>query len=104
MTGRDQRGGEQLVEQDRRIAVHVDVDADVELARHRFQPPMAVAVQVDRAAVLSVPAPERVMAQDEPPAGKLDLGIIGDARPSGRGERRIGIVVAAQQVLGAVEP
>ena len=50
----------QVVEQDRGKVV--TVDADVELTRHRLQPSMAVPMQVQGTAVLSIPASERVMA------------------------------------------
>lgn len=44
------------------------------------------------------------MPQDERTAFDLDLGIVADARPARCGARGIGIVVAAEQVLGSVEP
>ncbi len=93
--------GQQLRQRDRRPAMHVH--ADVELARHRLQPSMAVTVQVERAHVLPVPAAERVVTQDEGVAVLLDLDIGGGAGPALRRQRGVGVVVAAQQVLRAVQ-
>ncbi|GLU24685.1 hypothetical protein SLE2022_405900 [Rubroshorea leprosula] len=80
------------------------IDADVELARHRLELPMAVAVEVDRALVLPAPRSERVVAQHQRAPVHLDLGIVGHARPACRGARAVRIVVAADQMLAAVQP
>src|SRR5437868_11006671 len=58
-------------------------------------------MQIDAAAVHPLPAAERVMAEHEVHAVELQFGIARDARPT-RG-LRLGVVVAEDQVLLAVE-
>jgi hypothetical protein len=43
------------------------IDANVELAWHRLQPSMTVAMQIDRASAHVAPGPERVVAQNKQP-------------------------------------
>ena len=54
-------------------------------------------VQIDAAAVHALPAPERVMAEDEVDPVDPQLGIMGDALPTVGLRHRI--VVAEDQVL-----
>jgi hypothetical protein len=82
----------------------VAIDANVELARHRFQPSVTVPMQVQRTAVLPIPASERVVAQNKQSAVHLDFRIVPDASPAVGRQRRIRIVIATEQVLGAVQP
>ena len=65
------------------------VDADVELARQGLEAAVAVAVELERAAVLAVPGAQRVVAQDQAVAVEVELGIVPDRWPSraGRGSR-----------------
>lgn len=50
-----------------------DIHPHIILAQVRLQPPMAVAMQVDRAAAHIVPGPERVVAEHEARAIDHDL-------------------------------
>ena len=80
------------------------IDADIVLARKRLQLAVAVPMKVDRAAMLAVPAPERVMAEDEPAPLRLHLVIIAHARPARQIAYALGIVVAADEVNASVQP
>jgi hypothetical protein len=101
LVGAAQARAEDLVERHRRPIPAID--AHVVLARQRLQSSMAVAVEVGRAPVLTVPGSERVMAKHEATPVELELGIIADARPAGgRGGRGL-VVVAADKMLGPVE-
>ena len=64
---------------------------------------MAVAVELEAAAMLAVPGPQRIVAQHQPPALDLDLGIVAHARPARQRADRRRVVVAADQLLGAVQ-
>jgi hypothetical protein len=94
-------GPDQAFEQD--WCEVVAIDADVELARHRFQPSVTVPMQVQRTAVLPIPASERVVAQNKRSVVQLDFRVVPDACPTVRRERRIGIVIATEQVFAAVQ-
>lgn len=78
------------------------IHADVMLAEHGFQLAVAVAMQVDRAAVLAIPAPERIMAEDQAMVALRHFGVVADASPALHLAGRNGIIVAPDQVLGAV--
>src|SRR5437764_15146748 len=77
------------------------IGADVELPRQGLQPAMAVAMQVDTAAIHPLPAAERVMAKHEIDPIEFQLGIIRDAFPALW--LRLRVVVAEDQVLPAAE-
>ena len=75
------------------------VDADVELARQRGEAAMAVAVQVDGAPVLPVPGAQRIVAEDQPPAVLLELGVVADAGPAGQSRIAAGSLLPAIRCL-----
>src|SRR2546423_15056883 len=58
------------------------IGADVELPRQGLQPAMAVAMQVDTAAIYPLPAAERVMAKDGIDPIEFQFGIIHDDFPT----------------------
>src|SRR5690349_2892237 len=64
------------------------IDADVELALERLEPAMAVAMQIDRAAMNAVPGAEWIMAEHQPDALQRQLRIGLHARPFERAHRR----------------
>ncbi len=67
------------------------VDADVELPRQRLQATVAVAVELERAAVLAVPGPQGIVAQDQALAVEVEFRIVADGGPAGQlAERRAG--------------
>ena len=64
---------------------------------------MTVAVQIDRAAVLAVPAPERIVTKHQHVIVDRELRVILHARPSSGLAGCNRIIVAAYQVLRAVQ-
>ena len=98
---RPARLGQDRVKVDR--AEVPDVDTYVDLTGQRLQTAMAVAVQVECAAVLAVPSTQGIMAENEAAALELELGVVLNAGPAGEGSDRRWIVVAGDQVLGAVQ-
>src|SRR4028118_801270 len=73
------------------------------LAEHRLQAAVAVAVEVEGAAVLAVPAAEGVVAKHKGEAVQFKLEIVLHAGPTYRSDGGGRIAVAADEVLGAVE-
>src|SRR5437763_16534956 len=90
---------QKLVQGDRPEIAHIG--ADIELPRQGFQPAVAVAVQIDAAAIHALPAAERVMAEHEIDAVEFQFGVIRNATPALR--LRLRIVVAEDQVLSSSE-
>ena len=70
-------GWSQLRQRDRPEAARIH--ADVKLARHRLELAMAVAMQVDGATMLPVPASERIMAEHQRLPFGLQLCIVAHA-------------------------
>ncbi len=66
-------GSQQLLQRDGRVVPNIDPDID--LTRQRLEPPMAMTMQVQCAAMLTIPATERIVAQHEIAAAPLDLRI-----------------------------
>lgn len=79
------------------------VDADVELPRGRLKPSVGVAVQVYRTLSHLIPSPESVVAQDEMIAVLAEFRVMLDTRPTFGTRCRLGIIVADNQMLPAVE-
>src|SRR5258705_745909 len=77
------------------------IGADVELPREGLEAAMAVAMQVDTAAIHPLPAAKRVMAKHEIDPIEFQLGIIRDAFPALG--LRLRVVVAKDQVLSSGE-
>jgi len=78
------------------------ISAHIELPRQRLQSAVAVPVQIDAAAIHTLPAAERIMAEHEVDLGDPQFGIMGNALPILGLRHRI--VVAEDQVLSSVEP
>ena len=80
-----------------------DVDTYIDLTGQRSQTAMAMAVQVECATVLTVPGTQGIMAENEAASPELELGIVLNAGPAGEGPDRRWIIVAGDEVLGAVQ-
>jgi hypothetical protein len=79
------------------------VDADIELARLRFQLSVRVAMEVDRSLAHLVPRPERIVAQHQQVAVETDLGVLPHGFPTSSYRCRSCIVVADDEVLSALQ-
>src|SRR5947199_10080037 len=90
---------QELAERDRPKIVHIG--ADIELSRQGLQPAVAVAMQIDAAAIHPLPAAERVMAEHEIDAVEFQFGVIRDAVPALW--LRLWIIIAEDQVLAAFQ-
>ena len=87
---------------ERHRAIIENIDADIILPRRFLEPPMRMAVEIDRALGHIVPGAERVVAEDKQASFEFDLAIGGDARPAFVFDRRLGIIVANDE--GCLRP
>src|SRR5690606_5241377 len=72
------------------------------LPRQGLEAAVAVAVEVEGAAVHAVPGSEGIVAEDEGAAVEGELGVRGEAGPA-MGEVGVAVEIAEEEVLAAVE-
>jgi hypothetical protein len=60
------------------------INANVVLAQQRLQLPMAMAMEVERPAVLAIPAAKRIVTKDQQVLVDRELDIVLNARLPGR--------------------
>src|SRR5947209_1262232 len=90
----------ELITRDRGEAAAIH--ADIELPRDWLQPPMAVTMQVDRAAMRAIPGPKRIMAENHHGAVQHELRVGLNAQPA-CSENRWPVIVSGDQVFASIE-
>ncbi len=70
----------------------------------RRQPPMTVAMKIDRTPRHAVPGAQRIVAKNEPPPSEVDLAIVSNTGPAAEPADVGRVVVAGDQVLAPGEP